>query len=159
RRSFGLDLECLEHRTLRSTLMVTNTLDHGPGSLRDTIASAASGDGIIFDATLQGQTITLTTGELTITTSLDIHGPPGNPVVISGNDASGVCDVTNSSAVVGLFGLTITHASPLNGDGSGIDNAGTMTVSRCSLNANSGHGGGIHNAGTMTVSACNVDGN
>src|SRR5947209_3682564 len=68
-------LDPMEDRTLLSTLTVTNNHDHGPGSLRAEIATAASGDTIKFSPNLDGQTITLTSGELTIDESLDIEGP------------------------------------------------------------------------------------
>ena len=73
----------LEDRTLLSTLIVTNDSDNGPGSLRDQIASAASGDTITFDNSLVGDTITLTTGELVISRSISIIGPGSNRLVIS----------------------------------------------------------------------------
>src|SRR5262245_26346287 len=57
---FRPQLEVLEGRALPSTLTVLNTLDSGPGSLRDTIAAAASGDTIKFDSSvIHGQPITL----------------------------------------------------------------------------------------------------
>ena len=58
--SFIPRLESLEDRSLPSTLTVLNNADSGPGSLRDTIAAAAPGDTIVFDNSLNGQTITLT---------------------------------------------------------------------------------------------------
>ena len=72
-------LELLEDRTVLSTLTVLNALDSGAGSLRDTIKAASSGDTILFDSSLSGQTITLTSGELAITKSLDIEGPGAGP--------------------------------------------------------------------------------
>src|SRR5207302_10461638 len=60
-------LEALEDRTLLSTLTVLNNFDSGPGSLRATIANANSGDSIVFDASLNHQTITLTSGDLFFT--------------------------------------------------------------------------------------------
>src|SRR3981081_2580491 len=54
---------------------VTNTADSGPGSLRAAISAAASGDKINFAPTLNGQTITLTSGELLINKNLSIQGP------------------------------------------------------------------------------------
>ena len=45
-----------------ATLTVTTTADSGPGSLRAAIAAASDGDTIQFDAALNGQTITLTSG-------------------------------------------------------------------------------------------------
>src|SRR5436309_17430 len=68
-------LEILEDRCLPSTLTVLNNTDtgvSGDGSLRGEIAAAQSGDTIVFDPSLNGQTITLMTGELVIDKSLDI---------------------------------------------------------------------------------------
>src|SRR6516165_6363168 len=71
RPSFVSRLEVLEDRMVSSTLTVTNAFDKGPGSLRDTITNAKSGDTIVFSASLDGQTITLTSDQLTINKSLD----------------------------------------------------------------------------------------
>src|SRR5262249_21154357 len=48
-RSFVPRLELLEDRTVLSTLTVTNPADSGDGSLRAVIATAQSGDQIVFD--------------------------------------------------------------------------------------------------------------
>src|SRR6266852_1220294 len=74
-RSFVPRLELLEDRTVLSTLTVTNSADSGDGSLRAIIATAQSGDQIVFDTSLKGQTITLTSGPLAIAQSIDIEGP------------------------------------------------------------------------------------
>src|SRR5436190_20479894 len=66
-----------------STLIVTSALDNGPGSLRATIAAAASGDVIQFDASLNGQVILLTS-ELSVTRELKIDGPGADQLAISG---------------------------------------------------------------------------
>src|SRR5262249_54785902 len=58
-RSFVPSLKPLEDRTVLSTLTVTNPADGGDGSLRAAIATAQSGDQIVFDTSLKGQTITL----------------------------------------------------------------------------------------------------
>jgi len=65
-RRFRPRLEALEDRWMPSTLTVTNILDSGPGSLRAEIAAANSGDTINFASSLDGQTVTLTSGELLI---------------------------------------------------------------------------------------------
>jgi hypothetical protein len=164
---FRPQLESLESRYVLSTLVVSNNFDtgvSGDGSLRGEIAAAASGDTIAFAGNLKGKTITLRHGELALSHSLTIAGPVANPVTISGNSASGVFDITSSSAIVTLSGLTITQgiASNLFAEGGGIYNTGTLTVSQCSLSGNLASfdgGGGIYNAGTLTVSQSSLSGN
>jgi hypothetical protein len=162
---FRPQLESLESRYVPSTLMVTNNFDtgvSGDGSLRGEIAAAASGDTIAFAGSLKGQTITLSHGELALSQSLTIAGPVANPVTISGNHAFRVFDITSSSAIVTLSGLTITQGSaPFAANrGGGIYNAGTLTVSQCSLSGNSAtFGGGIYNLGTLTVSQSSLSDN
>jgi hypothetical protein len=57
--------------------------------------------------------------------------------------------MAGNSAYGGAIGRTYVP-----GEGGGIYNAGTLTVSRCNMVENSanGEGGGIYNAGTLTVS-------
>jgi hypothetical protein len=64
---------------------VVNTNDSGPGSLRDAIAIATSGDDIAFSHDLEDQTITLTSGQLAITKNLNIRGLGADGLTISGN--------------------------------------------------------------------------
>src|SRR5438093_7100402 len=82
-----------------STLTVTNAQDKGAGSLRDTITNAKSGDTIVFSPALNGQTITLTSGELVINKSLDVEGPGADELTISGNDTSRVFTLTEGLTV------------------------------------------------------------
>jgi hypothetical protein len=161
-------LEVLEDRTLPSTLTVLNVNDSGPGSLRDTIAASRNGDTINFDPSLEGQTITLTSGELVIDHSLDIEGPGGNhlPVTISGNDASRVFDVTNSTAFVTLANLDIMNG--LASEGGGLMNqGGTVSLSHCNVIFNQAQGdqtssgnalgGGVSSmGGALTLDQCVV---
>jgi predicted outer membrane repeat protein len=158
-------LEVLEGRDVPSTLMVTNTLDDGPGSLRADIAAAKNNDTIVFAPSLHGQTITLVTGDLDVTRNLTIQGPGAGQLTISGGFTSRVFDVAAKTKVV-LSGLTISHG---NGSdllvepglnfydrGGAILNHGNLTVADCTFFSNSADyaGGGIYNDGTMTVTGC-----
>jgi predicted outer membrane repeat protein len=161
-------LEVLEDRWLPSTLTVTNNLDSGKGSLRYEIAHADKNkDTIVFAPGLSGQTITLTSGELDIPTNLTIQGPsPGAaPVTISGGGSSRVFEV-EAGITVTLSGLTVRDgdgvavagsSTQFDGQGGGILNLGTLTVTNCTLSGNSAqYGGGIYNAGTATISNSTV---
>jgi hypothetical protein len=176
-----LRLEALEDRWLPSTLTVLNTLDSGPGSLRGEIAAASSGDTITFAPSLDGQTITLTSGELALTQSLDIEGPGAGLLTVSGNNASRVFDIS-SGVTATIAGLTITDGlaggtAPLfAGSGGGILDLGTLTVSNDVLSNNQAIGtagtsptgrpggalgGAVANFGTgaLTISGCAFTGN
>ena len=175
-RAFRPRSELLEGRALLTTLTVTNTLDSGHGSLRFEIAHANKNAIIEFAPSLDGQTITLTSGELDITTGLTIQGPGAGQLTISGGKNSRVFDV-NASAPVVLSGLTVTGgdgvasallAYPYDGDGGGILNLSTLTLSGCVVSGNSVNGlgwspelfgGGIYNAGTLTLTGCTISNN
>jgi len=163
RPTFRPTLEALEHRYLLSTLTVLNTHDSGAGSLRAEIAAAHSNDTIVFAPSLDGQTITLTSGELLIKKNLTIAGPGAGELTVSGNNASRVFEVASKENVT-LSGLTISDGAAPGvgqaGEGAGILNHGTLTVSGSTLSGNSaGLGGGILNDGTLTVSNSTLTGN
>jgi hypothetical protein len=165
-RSFQPRLEQLEDRTLLSTLTVTSPADSGDGSLRAVIAAAQNGDQIVFDTSLHGQTITLTSGELAITKDLDIEGPGADQLAISGNRADRIFDISGGATVT-IAGLTITDGFTVGspGQGGGILNDGSqLTVANDVLSHNealglagqTGRGGAIGNISnaTLTVSGC-----
>src|SRR5262245_34162841 len=112
-------LEALEERWLPSTLTVTNFLDDGSaGTLRAAIAGAQSGNTIVFDSALSGQTITLTSGKLVLNKNLTIQGPGADQLTISGGGTSRVFEVAATTGAntrkptppqVTLSGLTIRH--------------------------------------------------
>lgn len=78
-----------------ATLTVTTTADSGAGSLRNQIAAATAGDTIDFDASLSGQMITLTSGEIIIDKNLIIDGSAlAEMVTISGNNNSRIFQVS-----------------------------------------------------------------
>jgi hypothetical protein len=157
---FGIQaaqVQVLESRRLLSALTVTTAADSGAGSLRAEIAAANSGDSINFASSLNGQTITLTSGLLSINKGLTIHGPGAGQLTISGGNASAVFGVASSQPVV-LTGLTVS-----NGWGGGIYNGSNLTVSACTISnchafASVSDGGGIYNRGTLTLSDCTISG-
>ena len=135
RRSSVPRPEVLEDRTVLSPLIVTSSADSGPGSLRDTIAAAPSGATIEFAKGIH--TITLTSGELDITKSLDIVGLGENQLTIKRSSAK----ATPSFRIFDIFGagvdVTITGMKIANGLADGtLDPA-----------LNPGLGGGIYHAG------------
>ena len=140
--------EVLEDRTVLSPVMVTSSADSGPGSLRDTIAAAPSGATIEFAKGIH--TITLTSGELDITKSLDIVGLGENQLTIKRSSAKG----TPSFRIFDIFGtgvdVTITGVKIANGLADGTFDPAL----------NPGLGGGIYHAGgTLRLSDVVLAGN
>ncbi len=167
RPTFRPTLQALEDRWLPSTLTVLNNLDSGAGSLWAEIAASKPKDTIVFNPSLNGQTITLTSGELIIPNSLTIAGPETGNLTISGNFASRVFEVgqTQTNGIkVTLSGLTISNGAAQDGLGGGaIENRVSLTVSNCTLSGNTalgGRGGAIFNTGfNLTVSGCTLSNN
>jgi len=142
-------------------IVVTNTDDSGPGSLRD--ALAISNDGDTIDVTGVSGTILLTSGELQITHNVTINGPGAGSLAVDGNATSRVFE--NFAENVTIFGFTITNGLAADGNGGGgILNHGGLTLSDSivsnSLNV-AGTGGGIscNGGGTLTVTNSTVSGN
>jgi parallel beta-helix repeat protein/predicted outer membrane repeat protein len=153
RRTFRPTLEALEGRWVPSTLTVSNTLDSGAGSLRAEIAAAHNGDAITFASSLDGQTITLTGGELLISKNLIISGPADRSVTVSGSPAnpSRVFEIAKITKNVTLSGLTICNGKA--DGGGGVLNGGTLSIRNCALVANTATNGGgaINSDGTLTI--------
>ncbi len=133
--------------TIEAALTVTNPDDSGPGSLRQTIADAAPGDTIVFDASLNGGVITLTSGELSFSKSLIIQGPGPDSLAIDGNGASRVFLIspTNSHIHVTMSGLCVTNGTAesggaILGDTSSSTQRIYLTMSNCLVVANQATG-------------------
>lgn len=164
--STRLLVEPLEDRTVPSTFMVRTLADGGDGSLRAAITDANANPGadvIRFAGAARTGTIALTSGELNITDDLQIDGPGAHKLAVSGNDSSRVFRI-GSGVTMSIDDLTITHGRAV-GQGGGILNAGTLTLSHAVLSDHvvvgvpgvslgtvvDAFGGGIFNTGTLTV--------
>src|SRR5262249_15199081 len=148
------------------SFVVTNTNDDtNTGSLRWAVAQANALPGpatISFDPSFSGSshTITLTNGALSLTNGFltTIQGPGASLLTVSGNNASQVF-VVGARATAALSGLTVSQGlAPWWENGSGVFNAGNLTLTSSTLSGNSG-GGALFNSGTLTVLGGNVSGN
>jgi hypothetical protein len=133
------------------TITVTNTNDSGPGSLRDAIATAASGDTINFAFLINFRTINLTSAPITVDKSLTISGPGASRLAIDGGFSVGVF-VVNGGVAATISGINIESGGSLLGGC--IFNAGTLTLTDATVTNcrnPSELGGGILNAGTAAT--------
>ena len=87
RNFLASDMGADEFNTGCSTIVMNNS-NAGAGSLRDVIACMLPGDFVRFDASLTGQTITLTTGQILLSKSIGVNGLGKNNLTLSGNSAS-----------------------------------------------------------------------
>ena len=154
-----------------ATLIVTNTNDSGPGSLRQALAQANDGDTIQFDPALNGQTITLTSGELAIAKNITISGPGSNLLTVSRSSTAPAFRIfhatPNHTVLIARLTINGGNAAP-NGSGILNDHA-TLMLESCSVQNNinpaqGGQGGGIFNDGSgtsasLTISNSTLSGN
>jgi hypothetical protein len=129
-----LSVERLEDRTVPSTFMVGNLADSGPGSLRQAIFDANDNPGadLIRFASPVGGTLTLTSGQMSITDDLTIDGPGVHRLTISGNDASRVFSVSGSATDVEIRDLTIANGRAT--DATVVGPVGPVTLGGALLN-------------------------
>jgi CSLREA domain-containing protein len=177
--AFRPHLEMLEDRVVLSVLTVNTTADSTAPSnnltLREAIllvdnggnAQAALGrnltageagqisgafgfnDTIRFDDDLKSQTITLNGSALPdISQNVTITGLGASNSAISGNNQSGIFTI-DAGTQVNISGLAIEDGNA--GNGGGINNSGTLTVSNSSFSGDSTNGGDIYNGGTLAV--------
>lgn len=169
-----------------ATFTVNNTGDiddgdrnNGITTLREAInlANTTAGDdaiafgGIFKDTT--PDTITLTSGQLTITDDLSILGTGTSKLTVSGKNASTVFEISGLGTGVNINGLAIASGSIKinrtsilnlakssvsgNTTGSGISNSGILSLANTSVFGNKQ--GGIYNGGTLSLNNSSVYGN
>jgi predicted outer membrane repeat protein len=136
--------------TRAATLTVTTLANSGAGSLRDTIAAAASGDTINFNVT---GTITLTS-EIAFSKNLTITGPDVSLLAISGNNTNRIFNV-GGNVTFSLSGVSIINGSAFDGGGIYATDtaAATINVTNVSFTNNNSvsRGGAIFSYGSSTI--------
>lgn len=130
-------------------ITVTNTNDSGPGSLRDAVNTASSGDTIIFD--IDG-TINLSVPILIIDKSLTILGP--GPRIAGSFDR--IFNISGSNHVVTIAYLELINGYDQTGEGGGaiINDESTLNIFNCFFAYNTSAGGGAianRNSGTLNI--------
>ncbi len=138
-----------------ATFTVTNTNDAGAGSLRQAIidANGAAGADIVDAAGVTG-TITLTTGQLAVTDSVDIQGPGAASLTVNGGGTGRVFYLYSGA---GLIDVTISDLTIAGGGavtfGAGIIDFGeNLTVDGVVISGN------VANAGGGAIAATDLSG-
>ncbi|MCA9955291.1 MAG: family 16 glycosylhydrolase, partial [Anaerolineales bacterium] len=114
---------------------VTNTDDSGPGSLRQAIKLVANDGLVLFDPSLAGSTITLTSGPLVVnnkTVTIDASAAPDVTVSGGGVDRVLVVEATGNATISGLT-LADGYGWQLGG---GVINNGTLTLDHVTVTNN-----------------------
>jgi hypothetical protein len=185
--------ETMERRLLMSTYTVNTLSDAvtpvmGQLTLRQAIADANASPGsdtIAFSPTVfttsSQHVITLTQGELNVTGDTTVQGPGQNVLLINGNQASRVMQIS-SGATVSVSGLTLINGSVTSAVGElasggavlndGSLNLTSVTVSDSTANggspvsdqsygitAGAASGGGIYSIGTLSLTNSTVSDN
>lgn len=144
--------------SLREAITLANA---NPGPSTITFASP------LFDA---AQKITLTLGQLALTTDITINGPGADKLTVSGNNQDRIFSIAAGAAQVSISGMTIRDGKPtggaLGGGGIAISNgvaAGAVKLSALTITNNDASsagnplGGGIDNeGGTVTIDRCAI---
>ncbi|MEP7043166.1 MAG: right-handed parallel beta-helix repeat-containing protein [Dokdonella sp.] len=145
---------------------VTSCDDAGPGTLRDAVANAVSGD-VVDLSGLSCSSISLTTGAINVTVdSLSIQGPGASTLAI---DAGGLSGVINhyGTDLLAIDGLTIANgytvgyayhggACVLSSANIDISNS---TLTHCYAYTAHAYGGAVCAVGNITLSNTTLSGN
>lgn len=159
-------------------ITVENTNDEGDGSLRQAIADSSAEGAILFDPSLSGKTIRLTSGELNVDKSLIIDASNLSDGVTISGDANGngpdeadsrIFNLAAGTEII-LDSLTVTGGHAID-SGGGIRSEGdSLIVRRCNILDNgtsdgvgpgyAGHGGGIAMfLGDLKIDSSTIAGN
>jgi Putative Ig domain len=125
---------------LAATNIVTSANDSGTGSLREVIEDANGGDKIVFDASLNDQTINLASA-IVIDKSLTLEGLGASHLTIDGNHTSQIFIV--SAGDLSISRLTLANgATPGNGGAINYESTGSLIISDSTFTGNTAGGAG-----------------
>lgn len=137
---------------------VTSAADSGAGSLRKALGSACTNGTIHIAAALANQTITLTSGPLTLSKNVIIDGSAASGLTISGNHTDRVF-IVNAGTTATLRALKIADGYGFQLAG-GVLNNGNLTLDHVTVTGNTmatnagdywQGGGGIYNGDGATL--------
>ncbi len=152
-----------------ASLTVTSCADSGPGTLRNTVACANSGDTVDL-STLACSTITLASHINIPQLNLGLTGPGANVLAIDGGNNDRVfAHFLQDGGTLSISDLTITHGRVQGNEPQGgcIHSGGSVTlvnstVSFCAVvgqNTQRSAGGGIYVYGDLTLVRSTITGN
>ncbi len=143
---------------------VINTNDAGAGSLRQAVVDANITPGSTIDIQVSG-TISLTTGQLSITQSTTIIKTAVGTIVVSGSNLSRVFNIAAAGITVSISDITISNGSDNSAGGINMIVASSLTINNCIFTNNdgsigSGSGGAILVSGaTLAINNCTFQSN
>jgi hypothetical protein len=148
------------------TTPVTSCDDDGPGTLRDAVTNAVSGD-VIDLGGLSCSTISLTTGAISTTVDdLTIQGPGASAMTVEAGQASGVLNHYGAGTLK-IDGLTIANGRiegyAYHGGACVLSNANisvsNSTLTNCYSYTAHAYGGALCAAGNITLANSTLSGN
>jgi hypothetical protein len=157
-----MDIGAYEFQVTGLTIIVLNTNDSGPGSLRQAIldANGMAGDKIITFAPVVSGAINLLTTLPDLNSNIDLEGPGPATVTVQRGipDDLRIFDVTNGATVT-IAGLTVAHGQDASNFAGILNQNGSLTVRNCSIDTNFGVGIGSYVGENLTVSNCTFHNN
>ena len=147
--------------TLREAIANVNAAADTTGT--DCAAGSGAGDTIDFSLTLSATIhVKRALGPLIISRDVTITGPIGGSLRIDGGRAIRVFEI--AAGTTSMSDLTVQHGRVLefeNGGGVKVDMGAALNLNNCTLRRNRAdtNGGGIENAGTLTMTNCSLSGN
>lgn len=149
----GLTLDAVIPISVTDEVDISSLNDAGPGTLREALTSAPDESTICVEPGLVG-TITLTSGEISVSNAVTLVGPEAS-LTVSGGDAQSILSIAASGDLT-LSGVTLTNAL-----GKAIENAGTLALSdavvKDSTAPGTGRGSCLASFGTLSVSRVSFD--